>query len=85
MGGGGGANTLGRFIGVRDHFRLSFICRWLCEFTRSETAVTQISFYGIILTTNGTALAKKMLRVYGAKFFEYHFRLLVPSGRTQIS
>ena len=53
-GGGGPEATLGRFICVRDNFHLNFICRWLCPFTRSETAVTQIYI-------NEADLQKKML------------------------
>ena len=50
------SGTLGRFIGVRDHFHENFICRWLCVFTRPETAVTNILFNGIMSISNATDL-----------------------------
>ena len=40
------SGTVGRFIGVRGHFHLNFICAWLCVFTRSETPVKK--FYSIV-------------------------------------
>ena len=51
-----GAGTLGRFIGVRDNLHFTFICRWLCVFTRTETAVTKNLFIVIMSTTNATDL-----------------------------
>ena len=62
----GSMTTLDRFIGVQGSFTLNFLCRLLCVFSRSETAVSNILFNGIVSPTNATDLAKKMLR-------EYHF------------
>ena len=55
------AFTLSQNIYMRDNFHLNFICRWLCVFTRSETALTRNLFNGIMPTTNATDLAKKCL------------------------
>ena len=54
--------TQGRFIGVWDNFHLNFPCKWLCLFTRSETAVTKILFNGVMSATNATNIAKEILR-----------------------
>ena len=53
--------TLGQFIGLRDNFYLHLFCRWLCVFTRSETALTTILVNGIMATTNATDIAEKLL------------------------
>ena len=60
------STTLGRFIGVRDHFHLNFICRWLCVFTRSETAVTKILLNCIMLLEMKMILQIKCLELEGA-------------------
>ena len=74
-------HTLGQRIYVWNTVHLIFICKWLCVFTRSETAVTRALFNGIMSTTNATNHMKKMLTViYGTKFIKFNFLLLVPSG-----
>ena len=57
---------MGQSIGVWGNFHLNLICRFLCVFTRSATAVK--SFFNGIMSTTRANVVLKMLREFFLRF-----------------
>ena len=65
----GGGDTLGRFIGGRDNFKLNFIS------TDGSVCSPDQKPYSMVImsTTNATDLRRKVNAYFMSKFLEFHF------------